>query len=160
MKAKLSGIMILKGLVAAVIVAAVPQLVQASESQSKTVTSSSTTTTETAEVASLKRQLADCNQRKMHRRHHLRACIKPKQTAQVIEKTTVIEKPVVIEKVIEKTVYVDKPVEKTVYVDRPVEKQVVLEQAAECEKAVVVEHSKHRKHLLHIGIPFIGVTLF
>lgn len=150
MKVKVSGIMTLASFVAAAIVAAAPQLVQASESQTKTVTTTSTTA-ESVEISSLKRQLADCNKHKMnrkHRRHY--ACVRPKQTAQVIEKTTIIEKPVVIEKVIEKQVYVD----------RPAEKQVVVEQAAVIEKAVVVEHSKHRKHLLHFGIPFVGVTLF
>lgn len=153
MNARVFKIARLRSFVAAAIVATIPQMVLANDLQSKTVTTttSNTATTKTAdsvEIANLKRQLFLCHQHRMHRRHST-ACIAPKPTAQVIEKTTVIEKPVVIEKVVEKQVFVDRPAE------------VAVVQPVAMDRAVLVEHSKHRRHLLHLGFPFLGsVTLF
>lgn len=66
------------------------------------------------------------------------------------ERDTVVEKPVVVEKVVEKIV--EKP---TI-----IEKEVVVEKPLELDRKIVVEHPKQRKHLIHLGIPFIGVDLF
>lgn len=67
------------------------------------------------------------------------------QTQQIV-----VEKPVVVEKI----------VEKTVEVPTIIEKEVVVEKPLELDRKIVVEHPKHRKHLIHIGIPFIGLDLF
>jgi len=87
-----------------------------------------------------------------HKLRKHRAARTTQQMTRIIEKNTVVERPVVVEKVVEKQVFVDRPtiVEKEVIVDRPVE----------IDRKVVVEHAKHRKHLFHLGIPFIGVDLF
>lgn len=141
MKSKLSGIRTVGSIVAAAIVATMPLRVQANESQAGSAPSKSA---ESAEITSLKRQIYMCHH---HKRHH-RAAACPV----VIEKQVIIEKPVIVEK--------EKIVEKQVFVDRPVmiEKPVVVEK--QIDQRVVVEHSKHRRHLLHFGIPFIGVSLF
>jgi 16S rRNA G966 N2-methylase RsmD len=101
------------------------------------------------EIANLKQQLAQCHLHKMHRRHHVATA--PKQV--------VLEKPVVIEKVVEKQVFVDRPVASTM-IDKSMETQVTVETPITTEKLVVVEHSAHRKHLLHFGVPFISLYLF
>jgi hypothetical protein len=138
MKARVLGIKTLGSVVAATLVATIPLMAQATDA-------------EQAEIANLKRQIYDCHH---HKRHHRAACtIQP--TTRVIEKT--IEKPVVIEKIIEKPVIV----EKQVMVEKQTESQAVVEQPMEVmQQRVVVEHSKHRTHLLHFGIPFIGLNLF
>lgn len=140
MKNRVSGIITLEGIIAAAIVATMPLMAQASEAQSN---SASVQTAQASEIAGLKRQLYLCHH---HKRHH-RATV-----TQVIEKRVVVEKPVIIEK--------ERIVEKQVFVDRPIEKQVVVEKAVEMDRRVVVEHSKHRKHLLHLGIPFLSANLF
>jgi hypothetical protein len=139
MKSKLSGIRTIGSIVAAAIVATMPLKVQANAPAG----SASSKTAESAEITSLKHQIYMCHH---HKRHHRAAC------PVVMEKQVVIEKPVIVEK--------EKIVEKQVFVDRPVmiEKPVVVE--TQTEQRVVVEHSKHRRHLLHFGIPFIGVSLF
>jgi hypothetical protein len=143
MKTRLCGIKTVESIVTAAILAIVPLAAQA---ESPTTGSGASQTDQTAEIASLKHQIYLCH----HHKRHARACVLP----QVIEKQVVIEKPVIIEKIVEKQVFVDRPVEKQVVIEKP----VVVEAAM--DETVVVEHSKHRKHLMHLGIPFLGVTLF
>jgi hypothetical protein len=138
MKARVSGIKTLGSFIAAAVVATIPQMVQASGPQTSSASESS-------EIASLKRQIYLCHH---HKRRHRQIC----PVTQQAEKQTIIEKPVIIEKVVEKQVFVDRPV--------VVEKQVAIERPVEMQQEVIVEHSKHRRHLLHFGVPFIGVSLF
>jgi hypothetical protein len=119
-------------------------MVQASEPQAS---SASTSAAQNAEITSLKRQIYLCH----HHKHHRRVCTAPT----VMEKQVIIEKPVVVEKIVEKQVFVDRPA----VIEKQIDKQVVVA-PVEMERRVVVEHSAHRKHLLHFGIPFISVALF
>lgn len=89
-------------------------------------------------------------QRPAIKRHKVRHRAARTITNTVTER--IVEKPVIIEKVVEKQVFVDKP---TI-----VEKEVVIEKPMEMDRKIVVEHPRHKKHLIHIGIPFIGLDLF
>ncbi len=144
MKARVSGIKTLGSFVAAAVVAMIPQMVQASGQQTN---SASTDTAQSREIASLKQQIYMCHH---HKRHHRQASTQ-RLTQQAVNQT-VVSKPVIIEKVVEKQVFVDRPV--------VAEKQVAIVKPVEIQQEVIVEHSKHRRHLLHVGIPFIGVNLF
>jgi hypothetical protein len=145
MKTTLSGMKALEGIVAAAIVATTPLMVQATETDAKTA-SALPKTAESMEIASLKRQIYLCH----HHKRHARAC--PLPVAKVIEKTVVVEKPVTVEKIVEKQVFVERPA--------LVEKQTAVETQVEMDRRVIVEHSAHRRHLLHLGIPLISVNLF
>jgi hypothetical protein len=131
MKSK-TGKYALGSLVALLAIASAPLMAQADNAQA-------------AEIASLKRQIYECRHHH-HKRVH-RTCI-TSTTNKTVEKQAIIQQPVVVEKVIEKQVQL------------PAEKEVILEKPMELDRKVVVEHAAHRKHLLHLGIPFIGVTLF
>lgn len=139
MKTRLSGIRTLGSIVAAVVAATIPLMAQAGSQ------TSSASTAESREIAALKHQIYLCHH---HPRHHRAVC------PIVVEKQVIVEKPVIVEKIVEKQVFVDRPA-----VVEEKQEQVV-EKAVEMDQRVVVEHSKHRKHLLHMGIPFIAVTLF
>lgn len=86
------------------------------------------------------------------KRHKIRTHrVQRRQVSSTVQtQQIVVEKPVVVEKIVEKVV--EKP---TI-----IEKEVVVEKPLEMDRKIVVEHPKHRKHLIHIGIPFIGVDLF
>ncbi|MBX9573242.1 MAG: hypothetical protein K2X77_30365 [Candidatus Obscuribacterales bacterium] len=86
------------------------------------------------------------------KRHKIRTHrVQRRQVSSTVQtQQIVVEKPVVVEKIVEKTVEVPTIIEKEVVVERPLE----------MDRKIVVEHPKHRKHLIHIGIPFIGVDLF
>jgi hypothetical protein len=131
MKSRLAGKIALGSLVAASFFAMTPLMAKADNAQA-------------AEIASLKQQIYACRH---HRRHHHVTTAVFKEN-RVIERQTIIEKPVVVEKIVEKQVTL------------PAEQEVILEKPVELDRKVVVEHSAHRKHLLHLGIPFIGVNLF
>jgi len=103
----------------------------------------STNSDQSAEITSLKRQIYACHH---HKRHHRSAYVLKSQNT-LIERKVIVEKPVV-ERVIEKEVLVKEPGE------------IVLERPMQLENKVVVEHAAHRKHLLHMGIPFLSVNLF
>ncbi len=132
-------------IVTAVMLATIPLMGQAVDVKSTTLQG---TAADKAEIASLKRQIYEC--RHHRRRHHARTATR------VVENQVVIQKPQIIERerIVEKQVFVDRPT----VVEKQVEQQVVLEQPM--ERRVVVEHAAHHKHLLHLGIPFIGVNLF
>ncbi len=134
MKAKISGKLALGSIVAAAAIALIPLMAQADGSQS-------------AEITSLKKQVYACHH---HRRHHRSACVAP-TTTKIMEKQTIIERPVT-ERIIERNI------EKQVIVKEPGE--LILERPVVLEQKVVVEHAAHHKHLLHLGIPFISVNLF
>lgn len=133
-------------IIVAVIMSTIPLMAQAVDVKS---TNFSSRASDREEIASLKRQLYMCrhHKRKHHRSHNVQ---------RVIENRVVIQKPQIIERerIVEKQVFVDRPT----IVERQVEQQVVLEQPM--ERRVVVEHAARHKHLLHFGIPFIGINLF
>jgi hypothetical protein len=120
----------LGSLIALLAIATAPLMAQANDAQA-------------SQIASLKRQVYECRHHH-HRRIH-RTCVTTNKT---IEKEAIIQQPVIVEKVIEKQVQL------------PAEQEVILEKSMGVDNKVVVEHAAHRKHLLHLGIPFIGVTLF
>lgn len=144
MNTRLYGIKTLGSIVASAMVAMIPLMVQASDLKA---TSASTPSAESKEIADLKHQIYLCH----HHKRHARAC----PIAQVIEKQVIVEKPVIVEKIVEKQVFVDRPaaavVEKTEVVQTPLEMM---------DQRVIVKHSAHRTHLLHFGIPLISVSLF
>jgi hypothetical protein len=134
MNFRLSSFKTVGAIAATLAVAVIPQMAQAS------------TQDDAAEIAALKHQVYVCHH---HKRHHRNACA-IQAVSQVVERQTIIEKPVMVDRIVEREV--EAPIIE-------VEKSVVIEQPTD-EQRLVVEHSKHRKHLLHFGIPFIGVTLF
>jgi len=150
MKARVLGINSWKSVLAAAIIAAIPQMAQATSTQT---TATSVKTSQSIEIADLKQQIYRCHHHHHHRhlaRHHAASCTTEKISQQT-EKQTIVEKPVIVEKVVEKIVYVDRPA--------VVERQIAIETPIETVQQVVVEHSKHRTHMLHFGIPFISVSL-
>lgn len=151
---KVSRLISLRSFVVAAIVATLPQIAYAGETQTKSVTNTrtiadSSQSGDAEEISKLKKQLYDCHHHKKRRKHRKVAHTCVLKEAQVIERTTVVERPTIIER--------ERIVEKEV-MPVMVDKEMIVERAM--DNAVVVEHPKTRKHLLRFGIPFISVTLF
>jgi len=115
-------------------------------------TAVASTSSDQLEIKQLKLQLSQCKYHRMHRRHYTAS----KQV--VVQSPVILQSPAAKEIVVEKQVFVDRPI--NTIEEKVVEKQVLLRRPVEFEQRVIVEHSKHRMHLLHLGIPFIGVNLF
>jgi hypothetical protein len=149
MKTKTIGIKVIGSFVAAIIMATIPLSSQAVDIGS----GSSSRAADKEEIRALKHQLHTCLHHKNKRKFK-----RTRRVATVIEKQVIVEKPVYIdrERIVEKQVFVDRPA--TTLVEKEVVQQVVL--AAPMERRVIVEHAKHKRHLLHLAIPFIGVHLF
>ncbi|MBX9687984.1 MAG: hypothetical protein K2X27_14860 [Candidatus Obscuribacterales bacterium] len=83
----------------------------------------------------------------------------------IVDDPVIVEKPVIVERVVDRPVYRDRIVEKPVYIERQVEiekpvvveKPVLIEKRVEIEKPVVIY--KKPKHLLHLGLPLAGLNV-